>query len=232
MGSLEKKIEKIILLDSSCIFYPEYNSVYYDRENIKLTKRQAILLKTLINSKNQIINSEELYWEIWKDSEYYKSKSLRNLISDLKKKIPRLNITNQYSQGYLLKIEEFNNLSYLKGTIEILDQLNVGVCITNPYKGDNPIIYVNKTFTDIFLYTYDEVIGKNCRFLQNDDRNQEGIKLIREAVKNEKPITTILRNYKKNGDLVYSEINISPIFDINSKKLNFFIGIQKDITKK
>ena len=154
------------------------------------------------------------------------------MISDLKKKIPRLNITNQYSQGYLLKIEEFNNLSYLKGTIEILDQLNVGVCITNPYKGDNPIIYVNKTFTDIFLYTYDEVIGKNCRFLQNDDRNQEGIKLIREAVKNEKPITTILRNYKKNGDLVYSEINISPIFDINSKKLNFFIGIQKDITKK
>jgi PAS domain S-box-containing protein len=213
------------------MFYSQYNSVYCNGKNIKLTKKQAVLLKTLLDSKNKVIDAETLYWKIWEDNEYFKTKSLRNLVSDLKKIVPSLNIINYYAEGYLLKISDLNNLTILKDTIDILEQIDNGVCITNPNKEDNPIIYVNKAFTDIFLYTFDEVVGKNCRFLQNDDRNQEGIALIKEAIKNEKPISTILRNYKKNGDLVYSEITISPIFDLNLKKLNFFIGIQKDITK-
>jgi len=67
---------------------------------------------------------------------------------------------------------------------DILDQAKNGIVITNPNLEDNVIVYVNKTFTDMFEYTKEEVIGKNSRFLHQNDREQKGLHLIVEAIKN------------------------------------------------
>jgi len=223
------KTEQIVLIHSTCLWYPNYESVLCNGETIKLTKNQSCLLELLIAAKNQIIDPDSLYWQIWDDKKEMKSKSLRNLVSDLKKKVPCLEITNFYGRGYLLKVDD--GFAYLKGTIEIFEQVSNGICITNPHREDNPIIYVNKSFTDTFQYTFDEVVGQNCRFLQLDDRDQEGIALIRDAIENEIAVTTVVRNYKKDGELVYNQVTVSPIFDLLTQKLKFFIGVQKDISQ-
>lgn len=122
-----------------------------------------------------------------------------------------------------------NNLNIFLS--EIIDQSINGIIITDPKKQDNPIIYANQSFYKMFGYTQDEVLGKNCRFLQTHKREQKSIDEIRVALKEQKPITTIVLNHKKNGELIQCELSISPIFDKNAV-LQYFLGIQKDVTRE
>lgn len=115
---------------------------------------------------------------------------------------------------------------------DIINQATNGIAITDPKQHDNPVIYVNQAFSDIFEYTFEEVVGRNCRFLQNDDKAQTNLQLIREAIANKTSIQVVLRNYTKSGKLIYNEVRISPIFDKDSGEVKFFLGIQKDLTKR
>ncbi len=116
--------------------------------------------------------------------------------------------------------------------LEILDQAKNGISITDPHLEDDPLIYINQTFTDLFEYEFDEVVGQNCRFLQGEDRDQSGIQHIRDALNAQAPVTVILRNYTKSGKLVYNEVSVSPIFDKETGDLRYFLGVQKDVTKE
>jgi diguanylate cyclase (GGDEF)-like protein/PAS domain S-box-containing protein len=113
---------------------------------------------------------------------------------------------------------------------EIFDQASIGITFSDPNREDNPIIYANQHFYDIYGYTPDEVIGKNCRFLQAKDRNQTELDEIRTAIKGQKAISKIIKNYKKDGSIVYNQLTISPIYD-KENNLKFFLGIQKDVTQ-
>lgn len=115
---------------------------------------------------------------------------------------------------------------------DILDQAKNGITITDPNQEDNPIIYVNKAFCELFGYDADEIIGKNCRFLQQDDTEQSSIETIRFAIFHKIPVTAVLRNYTKNRKLIYNELSISPIFDKQTQELKYFLGVQKDVTKE
>ena len=48
-------------------------------------------------------------------------------------------------------------------------------------------------------YKPDEILGRNCRFLQGKDTDQKQLALIRDGIQNKTPITTQLKNYKKDG---------------------------------
>jgi len=114
---------------------------------------------------------------------------------------------------------------------EVIDQARNGITISDPNQEDNPLIFVNQVFTEIFGYSKEEVLGKNCRFLQANDRDQANLQKIRDAVKEHKETITVLRNYTKEGKLIYNEIKVSPIFDKKTGALKYFLGIQKDITE-
>jgi len=106
-----------------------------------------------------------------------------------------------------------------------------GIVITDPARSDNPIIYANPAFSQLTGYANEQIVGRNCRFLQRDDREQHAVREIRDAVGKEIPITTILRNYRKNGTLFWNELTISPVKDEFGKTINF-VGIQNDITAR
>jgi len=110
---------------------------------------------------------------------------------------------------------------------EIIDQARNGITISDPNQEDNPVIYANQAFCDIFGYSYEESVGKNCRFLQGEDRDQKALDTIREAIKNHTSASVVLRNYTKNGKLIYNELKISPIFDKETKELRYYLGVQK-----
>ncbi len=105
-----------------------------------------------------------------------------------------------------------------------------GVIITSA-QDNHPIIYVNKGFEQITGYSQEEIIGKNCRFLQRDDIYQERIEIFREAIRNQESKKVILRNYRKNGELFWNEVYISPVYD-QQGCVTHFIGIQNDISEK
>jgi len=205
--------------------------VTYQKNIINISNSMANCLKLLILHRGKPLTNIEIFYELWPTkNDEYSPRSVRSLISNLRKKIPSINIINYYGGYYSLEKfrEETPDLQeYLP---DILDQTKVGITITDPQKKDNPAIYVNQTYANTFGYEPGEVIGKNLRYLQGTDRDQKERSLIREAIKNQTEITTIIRNYHKSGRLIYNELTISPIFDKKTLQLKYFIGIQKDIT--
>jgi len=121
-----------------------------------------------------------------------------------------------------------NNLGlYLKA----LDSANSGIIITDNNLPDNPIIYCNKAFEKITGYNHEEIIGHNCRFLQMKDRHQRERTILKKHIEEGKECKVEIRNYKKNGDLFWNELYISPVRDENGKITNF-IGVQNDVTDR
>jgi len=111
-----------------------------------------------------------------------------------------------------------------------LEAAGNGILIADAQLSDLPIIYANDSFCQVTGYTKSDVIGKNCRFLQNDDRDQDEVKVIRSALKKGKFCHVTLRNYRKDGTLFWNELTMTPVFD-ELEKLTHFIGIQNDVTE-
>lgn len=114
---------------------------------------------------------------------------------------------------------------------QILDTSVNGITLSDPDQEDNPIVYANAAFELITGYSQEETVGRNCRFLQNEDRDQEGIEQIREAMREKKSVTVTLRNYKKDGTLFYNQFTIRPLFD-KQGELIYYLGIQYDVTNQ
>jgi PAS domain S-box-containing protein len=113
---------------------------------------------------------------------------------------------------------------------QILDTCITGITLSDPLQPDNPIVYVNEVFELITGYDQDEIIGRNCRFLQGDDRDQPELERVREAIRERKSVKVTLRNYRKDGNLFYNELAIRPIFD-REGRLIYFLGVQYDVTE-
>ncbi|PSJ17513.1 PAS domain-containing protein [Nitrosomonas supralitoralis] len=112
---------------------------------------------------------------------------------------------------------------------KILDSCVNGVSLADPDLEDLPLVYVNKAFEAITGYTLEETVGKNCRFLQGNEHDQTAVSQVREAIKNKESVEVVLRNYRKNGELFYNHLLMSPLFDSHGNLL-YFLGVQYDIT--
>jgi len=128
------------------------------------------------------------------------------------------------------KKETMNNkLDILK--TRALESASNGVIITDATTKDNVILYVNPAFEKMTGYSYKEVEGKNCRFLQGDEKDQQQLAILRNAIKSRVSCKVVLRNFRKDGTLFWNELTLSPIFDSKGKITNF-IGVQNDITQR
>lgn len=106
-----------------------------------------------------------------------------------------------------------------------------GIIISDPTLPDDPIIYANPAFERTTGYSLKETVGRNCRFLQNDDRDQPELEDLRDALAEGREFRTVIRNYKKSGEMFWNELYISPVYDERGNLTNF-IGVQHDITER
>ena len=114
---------------------------------------------------------------------------------------------------------------------QILDGSVNGITLSDPDQVDNPIVYANKAFELITGYSNEETVGRNCRFLHDQDKDQEDLEQVRNAIKNAKPVEVTLKNFRKNGELFYNRLSITPLFD-NEGHLIYFLGVQYDVTEQ
>ncbi len=112
-----------------------------------------------------------------------------------------------------------------------IDAANNCVSIVDATLTDMPLIYVNKGFTNLTGYSYEEAIGKNCRFLQNNDTKQAGLVRLRQAIRSGEDVQVVIRNYRKDGSMFWNELFLSSIYDENGK-LAYFMGVQNDVTQR
>jgi len=114
---------------------------------------------------------------------------------------------------------------------QILDGSVNGITLSDPDQEDNPIVYANKAFEKITGYSQEETVGRNCRFLHEQEKDQEELQQIRDAIKNAKQVEVTLKNFRKNGELFYNRLSITPLFD-NEGHLIYFLGVQYDVTEQ
>lgn len=105
------------------------------------------------------------------------------------------------------------------------------ILIADASKPDIPIIYCNPAFEKLTGYSSEEVIGRNCRFLQGPDTDRAELDKLRSSLRSGTEIKVVLKNYRKDQTPFWNELTVSPILD-NQGKLTHFIGVQNDISKR
>jgi diguanylate cyclase (GGDEF)-like protein/PAS domain S-box-containing protein len=106
-----------------------------------------------------------------------------------------------------------------------------GIVICAADDPELPILYVNPAFERMTGYSRAEVAGRNCRFLQGDDRHQPELATLREGLRAGREVHVVLRNYRKDGALLWNELYISPVRDPDGT-LTHFVGIINDLTEQ
>jgi len=112
-----------------------------------------------------------------------------------------------------------------------MDEAPVGITISDPDLPDNPVIYANDAFERITGYPVEEVVGRNCRFLQGDDTDPETVAKMRRAVDNWEPVTVEVRNYRRNGEEFWNQVTIAPLYDDDGEP-SHYVGFQQDVTNR
>jgi len=114
---------------------------------------------------------------------------------------------------------------------EAIDEAPVGIGIADPDQPDNPLIYVNDAFEDITGYRREDVLGENCRFLQGENTDPDRVADIRAAIDAGEPVSTELRNYRKDGSEFWNHLEIAPVKDGAGEVVNY-VGFQQDVTER
>lgn len=104
-----------------------------------------------------------------------------------------------------------------------------GIVITDAIRFDNPIIYVNPAFEKLTGYLADDVLGKNCRFLQGPETNEATKQRIREAIRLRQECQVTILNYRRDGTPFWNNLQISPV-ENDEGLVTHFVGIQTDVT--
>ncbi|RTL92313.1 MAG: PAS domain-containing protein [Hyphomicrobiales bacterium] len=107
----------------------------------------------------------------------------------------------------------------------------MSMIITDPRKPDNPIVFANDSFLRLTGYAREEVIGRNCRFLQGPRTDPEAVAEVRTAVADGNDISIDLLNYRKDGSTFWNALYLSPVSN-DKGELLFFFASQLDVSDR
>ena len=103
--------------------------------------------------------------------------------------------------------------------------------VTDPRQPDNPIIFANRAFLAMTGYTPEELLGRNCRFLQGPDTDSETVAQVRQAIAERREFATEILNYRKNGSTFWNALFVSPVYNA-AGELVYYFGSQLDVSRR
>nr|AML79384.1 putative LOV domain-containing protein [Cystopteris fragilis] len=109
-----------------------------------------------------------------------------------------------------------------------LTKVQQSFVLANPHLPDSPIVHASEMFLRLTGYSREEVVGRNCRFLQGPDTDRRAVQLIGESLRAEKSCTVKLLNYRKDQTPFWNLLHISPVRS-SSGKVAFFAGVQLEV---
>ena len=117
-----------------------------------------------------------------------------------------------------------------------MDVTNNVLVISDARQTDTPIVFVNEHFLDVTGYSREEVVGRNCRFLQTRadgtrDDDQEGVRHLARSIAAEEAVHVRIRNYRKDGTMFWNDLFVTPIQN-EAGQVTHFVGVQNDITER
>ncbi|TNM64538.1 PAS domain-containing protein [Streptomyces sp. NP160] len=101
--------------------------------------------------------------------------------------------------------------------------------VADAHEPDLPLVWVNPAFTAVTGYTFDQAVGRNCRFLQGTGTDPDATLRMREALATGRSITQVLLNYRADGTAFWNQVAMSPVVDADGR-VTHYVGIQTDVS--
>ena len=134
----------------------------------------------------------------------------------------------------IVVLQDVTGRKLSEGTLRVYERALAatqnGVVISDARREDHPIAYVNPAFLKITGYAQAEVIGKNCRILNQRAREQVALDEVRRAIAAGEACSVLLRNHRKDGEAFWNQLSIAPVEDPTGK-LTHFVGVMVDVTE-
>lgn len=140
-------------------------------------------------------------------------------------------VTNGHGTADAQRIEA-EVLGLDKGTdpfVAAVRATRMPMIITNPRLHDNPVVFANDSFCRLTGYEREEILGRNCRFLQGPETDRADVQAIHDAVEAIRPIEIDIRNHRKSGEPFWNRLLLAPVFD-EAGMLAYFFASQVDVT--
>jgi PAS domain S-box-containing protein len=125
------------------------------------------------------------------------------------------------SQGAANKVLDDPDFSFIKA----LQTAQQNFVVTDPSLPDNPIVYASQGFLNLTGYSLDQILGRNCRFLQGPETDPKAVERIRHAIEQGNDLSVCLLNYRVDGTTFWNQFFIAALRD-SSGNITNFVGVQ------
>ncbi|KAN0102028.1 hypothetical protein V8E51_012538 [Hyaloscypha variabilis] len=141
--------------------------------------------------------------------------------------------------GALMKVANRRNPEVDLGKVDL--SCAFVVCDITMY--DCPIIYISEIFERLTGYTKHEIIGQNCRFLQDPNGkvqagayrnfvNNDSVYYLKQRIEACKEAQQSIINYRKGGQPFMNMLSMIPITGEDDKEIRYIVGFQVDLMLK
>lgn len=93
---------------------------------------------------------------------------------------------------------------------------------------DQVILWASEGFLEMTGYVPAAAIGRKPSFLQGTDTSENSKSLIREAIRNELPVSTTILNYKQDGAPYHCHLELLPLRHL-SGRVTHFLALEKEL---
>lgn len=152
-----------------------------------------------------------------------KAEGILSQLSGDREKFTPLPMPSGFGPVKTLMEPDFRLMSALSGSQQ-------NFAISDPSLPDNPIVYVSQGFLDLTGYTLDQVLGRNCRFLQGPGTDQSAVEVIRRGIREGVDTSVCLLNYKADGTPFWNQFFVASLRDAENNVVNF-VGVQCEVSK-
>ena len=111
-----------------------------------------------------------------------------------------------------------------------VERTRMPMVVSDARQPDNPVVLANQAFLDLTGYSAEDIIGRNCRFMQGPDTSPEALAQIRDDLANRRESLVEVLNYRKDGSTFWNQLHISPLCDDNGDLIYYFAS-QQDVTR-
>jgi PAS domain S-box-containing protein len=109
--------------------------------------------------------------------------------------------------------------------IKALQTAQQNFVVTDPSLPDNPIVYATQGFLNLTGYSLDQVLGRNCRFLQGPETDPKAVEKIRKSIEEGTDMSVCLLNYRVDGTTFWNQFFIAALRDAAGNITNY-VGVQ------
>lgn len=196
------------------------------QRNREHAKRSRVRKKFMLESLQEQVSSLQL-----------ENQKLRLLIQDNIPEHAQKIISDCCSKNTLFgdkangEVQEKKTTALVRSDFQLMESLTSGqqnFVLSDPRLPDNPIVFATPGFYKLTGYTQEQVLGRNCRFLQGPGTNPKSVDIIRKAIATGSDCTVCILNYKADGTPFWNQFFVAALRDSDNCIVNYVsIGVVK-----